>query len=156
MKQATTPASAKPSKAAAKPVATGGRAKGTRRRTVRQDGPDPIDVHVGARMHERRVMLGMSLTALAGKLGITFQQVQKYERGANRVSASCLFRAAQALDVPVSFFFDGYGDGAAPPHLDDQGDGRTVLALSRRIAALDPETRTRVAALVGAIAKVGA
>lgn len=100
-------------------------------------------------------MLGMSLTSLAGKLGITFQQVQKYERGANRVSASCLFRAAQALDVPVSFFFDGYGDGGAPPHLDDQGDGRTVLALSRRIAALDPETRTRVAALVGAIAKVG-
>ena len=106
MKQATTPASAKPSKAAAKPVATGGRAKGTRRRIVRQDGPDPIDVHVGARMHERRVMLGMSLTALAGKLGITFQQVQKYEKGVNRIGASRLFDLAHVLGVPVQFFYE--------------------------------------------------
>lgn len=65
--------------------------------------PDPIDVAVGARIRMRRKTLGLTQTALADALGITFQQVQKYERGANRVSASMLVRAAQRLDCPVAF-----------------------------------------------------
>jgi transcriptional regulator with XRE-family HTH domain len=65
--------------------------------------PDPIDVAVGARMRMRRKTLGLTQTALAEALGITFQQVQKYERGANRVSASMLVRAAKRLECPVAF-----------------------------------------------------
>lgn len=68
--------------------------------------PNPIDVHVGSRVRIRRVMLGLSQETLANKLGITFQQVQKYERGANRMGSSRLYDIAIALDVPVSFFFD--------------------------------------------------
>ena len=68
-----------------------------------QAAPDPIDVSVGARMRMRRRTLGLTQTALAEALGITFQQVQKYERGANRVSASMLVRAAKRLDCPVAF-----------------------------------------------------
>ncbi len=68
--------------------------------------PNPIDVHVGARMRLRRTLLGMSQEKLGEALGLTFQQVQKYERGANRVGASRLFDLSRVLDVPVSFFFD--------------------------------------------------
>ncbi len=67
---------------------------------------NPIDIHVGKRIRIRRRLLGLSQTAVADKLGLTFQQQQKYERGANRVSASKLFAISQVLDVPVSFFFD--------------------------------------------------
>src|SRR5579863_2532749 len=85
-----------------------GRPVGTRGRRRRgKDGPDPIDVYVGSRLRERRVSLGMSQTVLADRLGLTFQQVQKYERGANRLSASALWRAGDAVNVPVSYFFDG-------------------------------------------------
>lgn len=72
------------------------------------DSPDPIDVHVGSRVKLRRGLMNMSQSSLAEMLGITFQQVQKYERGANRVSASRLFHLGQILDVPVEFFFDGF------------------------------------------------
>ena len=68
--------------------------------------PNPIDTHVGARMRLRRTLLGMSQEKLAEALGLTFQQVQKYERGTNRIGASRLFDLAGALDVPVSYFFD--------------------------------------------------
>lgn len=70
-------------------------------------GPNPIDVHVGGQVRARRILLGMSQEKLADGLGITFQQVQKYERGANRISASRLFNMAQILDVAVSYFYDG-------------------------------------------------
>jgi len=66
----------------------------------------PIDVHVGQRIRQRRVLLGISQTDLARAVGLTFQQVQKYERGANRTSASRLFEFAMILDVPVSYFFE--------------------------------------------------
>ena len=66
-------------------------------RSVRANGPDPVDVHVGRRVKLRRVLLDMSQTQLAGNIGLTFQQVQKYEKGANRISASMLHRLAQAL-----------------------------------------------------------
>lgn len=68
--------------------------------------PNPIDIHVGARVRLRRTLLGMSQERLGEALGLTFQQVQKYERGANRVGASRLFELAKALGVPVSYFFD--------------------------------------------------
>lgn len=69
--------------------------------------PDPVDVHVGQRVRARRKMLGYSQTQLGKELGVTFQQVQKYERGTNRIGSSRLFRMATALDVPVSYFFEG-------------------------------------------------
>lgn len=72
--------------------------------------PSPIDVHVGSRIRLRRTLLGCSQEKLGGRLGITFQQVQKYERGTNRVGSSRLYNIAQALDVPISFFFDGIAD----------------------------------------------
>jgi len=67
----------------------------------------PVDLYVGARLRIRRKVLGLSQTQLADALGITFQQVQKYERGANRISASKLYEAAKLLQSPVSYFFDG-------------------------------------------------
>ncbi|MBP2314390.1 helix-turn-helix domain-containing protein [Azospirillum soli] len=70
------------------------------------DAPDAVDVHVGARVRLRRTLLGLSQAALGEALGLTFQQIQKYERGANRISASRLWTMAEVLDVPVSFFFD--------------------------------------------------
>jgi transcriptional regulator with XRE-family HTH domain len=68
--------------------------------------PNPIDVHVGTRVRLRRTLLGMSQEKLGEAIGLTFQQVQKYERGANRIGASRLFDLGRVLDVPVSFFFD--------------------------------------------------
>ncbi|AUC54710.1 MAG: helix-turn-helix domain-containing protein [Sagittula sp.] len=67
----------------------------------------PVDVHVGKRIRHRRWLVGMTQQQLAEKVGIKFQQIQKYETGANRVSASRLWDIADALDVPVSFFFEG-------------------------------------------------
>lgn len=69
--------------------------------------PNPIDRHVGSRVRMRRMMLGISQEKLGDALGVTFQQIQKYEKGTNRVSASRLQHTARILDVPVSFFFDG-------------------------------------------------
>lgn len=76
-------------------------------------GPDPIDVHVGGRIRLRRTLLGMSQEKLSEALGITFQQVQKYESGSNRVGASRLFNISRALGVPVSFFYEGFNGGNA-------------------------------------------
>src|SRR5438046_3645383 len=69
--------------------------------------PNPIDKHVGSRVRMRRMMLSLSQERLGDALGLTFQQVQKYEKGANRIGASRLQQIAQILDVPVSFFFEG-------------------------------------------------
>jgi len=75
--------------------------------------PHPVDVHVGKRVRHRRWLVGMSQQQLAEKVGIKFQQIQKYETGANRISASRLWDISEAMDVPVNFFFEG---------LDDQND----------------------------------
>ncbi|CUW40156.1 conserved protein of unknown function(containing lambda repressor-like DNA-binding domain,1-85;containing Helix-turn-helix type 3 domain.8-63) [Magnetospirillum sp. XM-1] len=69
-----------------------------------------MDVHVGGRMRLRRTLLGMSQEKLGEAIGLTFQQVQKYERGANRIGASRLFDLSRVLDVPVSYFFDDMAD----------------------------------------------
>ena len=100
------------------------RARRGRRR--KEGGPHPIDIHVGARVRSRRIEIGMSQERLAAALGVTFQQLQKYECAANRISASRLARIGRALDVPVTFFFDGLrteedptlSDTSSPPHVE--------------------------------------
>ncbi len=79
----------------------------------RSGSPNPIDVHVGSRVRLRRTLLGMSQEKLGEAIGLTFQQVQKYERGSNRIGASRLFDLARVLDVPVGFFFDDMSDDVA-------------------------------------------
>jgi len=84
-----------------------GRPKGRRGATrIKLVRPRPVDAHVGARVRLRRTMLGMSQEKLAQALGLTFQQVQKYERGTNRVGSSRLYELSKILDVPIQFFFD--------------------------------------------------
>ncbi|WP_298281042.1 helix-turn-helix domain-containing protein [Acidocella sp.] len=80
-------------------------------RPERESRPSPIDVHVGSRVRLRRTLLGMSQERLGDALGLTFQQVQKYERGVNRVGASRLFDISRVLDVPISYFFDDMPEG---------------------------------------------
>lgn len=94
------------------------------------DNPDPVDVHVGARIRAARKLKGLSQQALAESLGVTFQQVQKYERGANRISASMLTRAAKALGYGsnVQFFFDG---------IDEVGDGKVSSNLETTFFSTD-------------------
>jgi transcriptional regulator with XRE-family HTH domain len=75
-----------------------------------RDGPRPVDVHVGRRLRLRRSLAGMSQERLAELLGITYQQVQKYERGANRIGSSRLHDIARFLDVPVAWFFEGMAE----------------------------------------------
>ncbi len=75
--------------------------------------PNPIDVHVGKRVRTRRTLLGMSQEKLGAAIGLTFQQVQKYERGANRIGASRLYELSRVLDVPMSFFFDDLPEDVA-------------------------------------------
>src|SRR5256714_12611645 len=75
-------------------------------RPARKRSPNAIDIHVGSRIRLRRTLLGMSQEKLGEAIGLTFQQVQKYERGANRIGSSRLFDLARVLDVPVSYFFE--------------------------------------------------
>lgn len=84
----------------------------TARKRGRRGSPESwsVDAHVGQRVRMRRTLLGMSQEKLGEAIGLTFQQVQKYERGSNRISAGTLYRLGQVLDVPVSFFFDTYSD----------------------------------------------
>lgn len=93
-------------------------------------GPDPIDVHVGSRVRQRRKMLGLSQTQLANELGLTFQQVQKYERGTNRIGSSKLWRISKTLDVPVNYFFEGLPDNKFANMSKDQKVRALVSKLS--------------------------
>ncbi len=86
--------------------------------------PNPVDVHVGARLRQRRTLLGMTQTNLGKALGVGFQQVQKYENGMNRISASRLFALSRLLDVPVEYFFDDMPTAVAASS-PAQGGGRT-------------------------------
>ena len=123
--------------------------------------PDPVDLHVGARLRYRRMLLGMSQETLAGRLGLTFQQIQKYEKGQNRVGASRLWRLAQALDAPVGYFFEDLPDppgdaaGGDPRPLDfvSTPEGLHLNLAFERIG--DGATRRRVVDLVRALAGEG-
>ena len=83
--------------------------------------PHPVDVHVGKRVRARRLLCGMSQEAFASKLGVTFQQIQKYERGANRISASRLYKISKILNVPVGYFFEDVGRNTLPGTLRREG-----------------------------------
>jgi transcriptional regulator with XRE-family HTH domain len=93
----------------------------------------PVDVHVGKRVRHRRWLIGMTQQQLAEKVGIKFQQIQKYETGANRISASRLWDIADALDVKVSFFFEGLEDESAA----SEGQGKVPADLLGDKEALD-------------------
>lgn len=127
--------------------------------------PNPIDIHVGSRVRLRRMMLGMSQEKLGEHLGITFQQIQKYEKGTNRIGASRLQAIARVLSVPVSFFFED-APGNLPVAGDQGFDGAASavmellstaegLRLNRAFRAInDPKVRNRVVALVQALSGV--
>lgn len=124
--------------------------------------PNPIDVHVGQRVRLRRTLLGMSQEKLGDALGLTFQQVQKYERGANRIGASRLFDLAKALQVPIGFFFDdlpeplrdGVDPGLAESRSDDDPmQQRETIELVRAYYRIsDPNARRKLYELARSIA----
>lgn len=90
---------------------------------------DNIDLHLGKRLRRRRRLLGLTQQQLAGACGVRFQQIQKYECGANRISASRLWQLSEALEVPVAYFYDGLSDlGAHAPANDAVEAGGEVLA----------------------------
>lgn len=96
-----------------------------------------VDRHVGARIRERRLMLGMSQQQLAEAIGVTYQQAHKYERGLNRISAGRLYGIAQVLGVPVSWFFDGIGSGGAGAQLSQRQ--RLCLEIARNFSLIRDE-----------------
>ena len=113
----------------------------------KESRPRPIDVHVGSRIRLRRILLGMSQERLGEALGLTFQQVQKYESGVNRVSASRLFDLSRVLDVPIGFFFDDVPDVVL-----SQRETLELVAAYYRI--LDPAVRQRVLDLIKSLGSV--
>ena len=124
--------------------------------------PNPVDKHVGSRIRLRRMMLGMSQGTLGSALGLTFQQVQKYEKGANRVGASRLQQLSQTLQVPVAFFFEGAPSTAPSPDSVETASPTDVsgflatsegLALSQAFMRIrDPSLRRRIVDLIQGIA----
>jgi transcriptional regulator with XRE-family HTH domain len=126
--------------------------------------PNPIDKHVGARVRMRRMMLSMSQEKLGNSLGLTFQQVQKYEKGTNRIGASRLQQISHILQVPVAFFFegapavggsrsDGLGEAPSPAYVSDflaTSDGLALTKAFMRIT--DSKLRRRIVDLVEQIA----
>lgn len=125
--------------------------------------PNPIDKYVGSRVRMRRMMLGMSQEKLGKSLNLTFQQVQKYEKGANRIGASRLQQISQILHVPVAFFFEGapniaadqggFGEAPSPAFVADFLATSDGLALTRAFMRIqDSRLRRRIVDLVEAIA----
>lgn len=126
--------------------------------------PNPIDVHVGTRIRLRRNMIGMSQEKLGDRLGITFQQIQKYEKGTNRVGASRLQSIASHLEVPVSFFFDdapgletakpsGLSEEVSTNYVVDFVSSLEGLQLNRAFVKIsDPKVRRKIIDLVRALA----
>ena len=137
-------------------------------RMARNGFPNPIDEHVGNRVRLRRTLLGMSQERLAEQIGLTFQQVQKYERGTNRVSSSRLFDLSRVLDVPIRYFFEemsagveaqspGQLHGAAPSLPGEEHDPmarRETLELVRAYYRIqDQNVRKRITDLARALAR---
>ncbi|MFT0859640.1 helix-turn-helix domain-containing protein [Ancylobacter sp. G4_0304] len=125
--------------------------------------PNPIDKHVGSRVRMRRMMVGMSQEKLGESLGITFQQIQKYEKGTNRIGASRLQNISSVLSVPVAFFFEGaptgtagegFAEDASPAYVSDFLATSEGLALTRAFTRIaDPKVRRRIVDLVEALAE---
>jgi transcriptional regulator with XRE-family HTH domain len=134
-----------------------------------QGHPNPIDIHVGGRVRQRRTLLGFSQEKLADAIGLTFQQVQKYERGANRIGSSRLFDLARVLDVPVAYFFEdmsatvasrtpsrmrGLAESKPEPFELDPMAKRETLELVRAYYRIsDPQVRKRVFELAKSLGK---
>jgi len=125
--------------------------------------PNPVDKYVGSRVRMRRIMLGMSQEKLGEALGLTFQQVQKYEKGTNRVGASRIQQIAEILQVPVSFLFeggptglakaDGSSEAASPSYVSDFLATTEGLSLTRAFTRIsDPKLRRSIVDLVEQIA----
>jgi transcriptional regulator with XRE-family HTH domain len=125
--------------------------------------PNPVDKYVGSRVRMRRIMLGMSQEKLGEALGLTFQQVQKYEKGTNRVGASRLQQISEILQVPVSFLFDGgpsgasgadgFSEGSSPAYVSDFLATSEGLALTRAFTRItDAKLRRSIVELVEQIA----
>ncbi|AZU02729.1 XRE family transcriptional regulator [Glycocaulis alkaliphilus] len=125
--------------------------------------PNPIDRHVGSRVRLRRQMMAMSQEKLGEELGVTFQQVQKYERGANRIGAGRLWHLARVLEVPVAFFYDGatgtaqqptgFAEGDQTPIVNDFLQSPDGVALAQAFSKItDPKVRRRVLELVRSLA----
>jgi transcriptional regulator with XRE-family HTH domain len=130
--------------------------------TVNPRGPNSVDRHVGSRIRLRRQLLNLSQERLGEELGVTFQQVQKYERGTNRVGAGRLWHLAKVLDVPVSFFYEGatentaqsgFADSDQTPLVDDFIQSADGVALAQAFSRItDPKVRRRVLELVRTLA----
>ena len=126
--------------------------------------PNPIDIHVGSRVRLRRTMLGMSQEKLGEHLGITFQQIQKYEKGANRIGASRLQEIARVLNTPISFFFEdapgdsgdgqpGLGEPDSPNYVVDFLSSSEGLQLNRAFVKIkDAKVRRKIVEMVKALA----
>ena len=125
--------------------------------------PNPVDKHVGSRVRMRRIMLGMSQEKLGEALGLTFQQVQKYEKGTNRVGASRIQQISEILQVPVSFLFEGgpsgaangasFGEAASPAYISDFLATSEGLALTRAFTRIsDAKLRRSIVDMVEQIA----
>ena len=136
-----------------------------RRREYSSTKPNPIDVHVGGRLRIRRVMEGLSQEKLGKLMGLTFQQIQKYEKGTNRVGASRLYEISQILSVPVQFFFDelpvmdgcepapGFSEADSESNFLDFLNSREGIELNRAFQRIsDPKVRRNVIELVRAMA----
>jgi transcriptional regulator with XRE-family HTH domain len=125
--------------------------------------PNPVDRYVGSRVRMRRIMLGMSQEKLGEALGLTFQQVQKYEKGTNRVGASRIQQISEILQIPISFLFEGgptgaasvegYSEGGSPAYISDFLASAEGLALTRAFTRIsDPKLRRSIVDLVEQIA----
>ena len=117
---------------------------------MRTRKPHPVDIHVGKRLREQRCYAGLSQTALAGRVGITFQQLQKYEQAVNRVSASRLWELGEALGAPVEFFFP---PATAAPAGRTWPDDPAFVQWVRLYHTAPPDARERLLRLVKVLAK---
>ncbi len=128
----------------------------TMARTVKEDGPHPIDVLVGRRAKECRALAGLSQMAVAEKLGLSFQQLQKYEKGYNRISASRLYELGQLFGVPVTYFYEEMEAGKDAPSRDETLTKRETLELVKAYYSIsDPAVRDSIRGLTQAAAKLG-
>lgn len=126
-------------------------------RMSNSNSPNPVDVYVGGRIHALRNARGLTQGDLARDVGVKFQQIQKYETGANRVSASRLVMLAKALDVPVAELFGKHsaGDSRSVKLLDDDLlRGRAAAGLVRRVLSLDDKARAIVVGVIDGLAKL--
>lgn len=134
----------------------------TRQKAAQREKAHPVDVHVGSRVKLRRMALGISQDTLGKSMGLTFQQIQKYEKGVNRISASKIYELSKELEVPIDYFFEGYGgknahaeyaEGAGADPFMELIRSPEGVQLCRYFASIkDPDVKKRVLDLVRSIA----